>query len=196
MKGLILHAITALAFVAIGCSKRVKDEANQRSPMIQVETGKFYLHYANRNIVDLNEIDSVTKACKPHCLDIFYGPGSTTSDLMMTLTHFGGLGIGDYNLAATSDERFPFFLPGYDDCGVLDKIANAPHSTYLLEEVLSDRSITIERFAHIMFPEHSVSLPDFATCLQRCVPAGCVFLDGIEDGFLYTGRFEDWMSHK
>jgi len=68
-------------------------------------------------------------------------------------------------------------------------------TTHPLDEVLSDRPITIKRFSHIMFPAHSVSLTDFARCLERCAPVGCVVLDVIEDGSLHTERYEDWMRN-
>ena len=194
MKILMLLALTAAALVANGCSKR---EVNPPSPTIHVEPGKFYLRYENRDITDLQKIESVTKAWGLQALDISYAPQSTTSDLLMALSHFGGLGVAEYNLATSAGERFPFFLPGCD-CDGVNSIANAPeNATFALEKIMSGHSIKVQVYARVMFPSHPVRLADFEECLRQCNSARCVCLD-CPDGswLLYTGRSEDWTNGK
>ncbi len=189
-----LVTITAFILALGSCSKRSEEAMIPAPPIIHVQPGKFCLHYKKNDIIDPNAIDLAIKECGPKTLDIRYTPNSTSADLDAALTHFGGLGIGDYNLTTTAGEIFPFFLPGIADAGALDRIVNSPHTTYPLDEVLSGHSlIPIPVFSHVLFPDHPVSLADFEECLRRCKSARCVFLDRIGQGALFTGRYEDWI---
>jgi hypothetical protein len=186
-------AVLVATLCSTGCSKQVPQHDSDDRTVAYIDSQSYRLCCGGRTIANGKETDEFIATTKPKILDLEYSKDATTSDLMHALTYFAGLGIGNYDLIDETRRKHSFFLPGIPDAGVLDGIANRNRMTHPLDEVLSDRPITIKRFSHIMFPAHSVSLTDFARCLQKCAPVGCVLLDGIEDGYLYTGRYEDWM---